>query len=446
MGQAPNDKSIGIDRRAALQAIGGTVLAASAVGSPLSRAVAQGPKTIRFWTTQSAPLQQDAYKAIFKAFEATNPGLNVAIELVSDNDAWPKITAAFAGGDVPDLVAHFVGPSVITLHAKGLVEPMDEVIKAVGEDAFFANARDIYKDKDGYFATCISNNSQVMWYRKDLLEAAGMKVPVYWDELTAVAKATTKNGVFGACLPYGKVGFANRFVFMLIQQAGGNVIAPDLSVAFDSPETVATFEWLKEMYQYCPPGSAGYSFGDVLGAYVSGRVATAVYSGRPLINVSTDNPSLGDKISCAFFPYRRGGQDYGLCAFDSLIIPKGAKNVAEARKLAAWMYRPDSYIRFLHATPGHHLPVLKSVAQSPAYSDQPLLKKYAHEIEVMTASTARSRNEIKPTDRHPFIGKAGEITGSNIIAETLQKVVVEKTPTKLAVSWGADQIAKVMKA
>jgi len=430
----------GIARRRVVQGAG--ALGGAAILAPWSRARAQGQKTLRFWTTQSAPEQRRAYDAIFKGFETANPGLKVALEVVSDNDAWPKITAAFAGGDVPDLVAHLVGPNVISLYDRGLLEPMDEVITAVGADDFFPNARDVYKDKGVQFATCISNNSFVLWYRKDLVDGAA---PKYWDEMTAAAKAATKGGVFGAALPYGKVGFANRFMYMLINQAGGQVIAPDLSVAFNSPETVAAFEWMKEMYQYCPPGSAGYSFGEVMTAYVSGRAAMAVYSGRPLINVNTQNPSLADKISVAFFPYRREGKDYGLCAFDSLFIPKGSKNVAEARKLAAWLYRPESYVPFLHATPGHHLPVLKSVAQSASYNDQPLLTKYKAEVDTMTASTARAFNEIKPSNAHPFIRKAGEITGSNILAETLQRVVVENAPVKAAVEAGADRIAAIMK-
>ena len=42
-----------------------------------------------------------------------------------------------------------------------------------------------------------------MWYRKDLLDAAGLEVPKTWDEFAAAAKALTKDGVYGCSFPCG---------------------------------------------------------------------------------------------------------------------------------------------------------------------------------------------------------------------------------------------------
>jgi multiple sugar transport system substrate-binding protein len=147
------------------------------------------------------------------------------------------------------------------------------------------------------------------------------------------------------------------------------------------------------------------------------------------------------------YPYRReGGVPFSLCAFDSLFVPKGARNVADAKAFAIWLFRADNYIRFLHATPGHHLPVLNSVAASPAYLAEPLLHRYSTEVATMIASTARARNEVRPTPRHPFIVRSGEIAGSNILAEVVQRVVVEKSTPRAAAAWGADQLAALMKS
>lgn len=70
-----------------LTAFGGAVLGSTAIGG-IGRARAQGAKTLRVWTTQGAPLQRDAYKFIIQAFEAENPNIKIALEFLSDNDAF----------------------------------------------------------------------------------------------------------------------------------------------------------------------------------------------------------------------------------------------------------------------------------------------------------------------------------------------------------------------
>jgi multiple sugar transport system substrate-binding protein len=62
--------------------------------------------TLRFWTSQGAPAQLAAWKDIFKRFEAANPQYTVSIELFSDDDVWPKLTAGFVAHNVPDLVSY----------------------------------------------------------------------------------------------------------------------------------------------------------------------------------------------------------------------------------------------------------------------------------------------------------------------------------------------------
>jgi len=293
---------------------------------------------------------------------------------------------------------------------------------------------------------CITNNSlSVLWYRKDLLEEAGLNPPTNWDELLNVAKKTTKGDTFGTVLPYKKSGMANRIVDLFVHQAGGWIINPDLSVGFNSPETVRALEFCKEMREYCPDGANNYSYAEVVGGFVSGACATSMYTGRVLINVDKQNPSLHEKVSCAPYPYPEGGRPFWICGFDSLFIPVGAKNSDAAKKFAQALWEADGYINYLHATPGHLMPTLKSIAKSEKYNSHPLLKRYKPEVAVMAETTGKAKNLLRPSAEHKFVFKSGEIYGANVFAETLQRVIVEGTSPKKAAEIGADKIAKIMK-
>jgi multiple sugar transport system substrate-binding protein len=347
------------------------------------------------------------------------------------------------------VVQHLSSVFTASLFQRGLLEPVTDVVKQVGENDFSAASRDVYRDpKGGYFATVIGTAIlSTLWYRKDLLAAEGLTAPKYFDEWLAVAKATTKNGKYGASLPYSGKGFANFLVDYTIQASGGWLIAPDMSVTANSPAVIAGFEFLKEMRQYSPPGANNYSFDESLGGFVAGAAATSIYTGRVLSNIHEKNPTIEASVDAVPYPYRRdGGRPFATNSFASQFIPKGSKNVAEAKTFAAFQYKPEMYIKFMHSAPGHLLPVLTSVGNSPAYLDHPLLSEHKAAVAVMVDEASWGGAPVKPSKEHPLILKSGDIFGANVMAAALQRVVVDGATPAAAAAWLQDEVAKIMKS
>lgn len=426
--------------------VGGAGAAAGVLACPaVSRA--QRKTTLRFWTSQGAPPQMAAWKDIFARFEQQNPQFTVAIELFSDDDIWPKLTAGFAARNLPDLVSFVQAYTVATLANNDLVEPFDEVIKAVGEDDFFPSMRDVYKIDGRYVAATLNNaTSSNLWYRKDLLTEAGLQPPKTWDEQLAAAKALTKNGIYGNSLPLGRTSFASTMMVNFVHQAGGMIVNPDGSVGLNSDATAAALDFLREIAAYAPPGANTYSWGETVNSFVTGRAAMAPYTGRPIFIVADQNPKLLDSISVTPYPYRKEGRPAFDCPFNSLFIPKGAANVTGAKLLATALFEKRNYIQMLHTTPGHFLPSLKSISTSPELFNQPLMTKFRPEIEQMLRSTAAARNLVKESDASPLNLKAGDIFNSAVLSEMLQDAVVNKMPSKQAAAKAADKVAAVLKS
>ena len=80
---------------------------------------------------------------------------------------------------------------------------------------------------------------RAIYYRKDLLEQAGLKVPTTWDELLAAAKKLTNadKSQIGIAVP-GKQGSydTDQFYMTLVMQAGGGLADAEGNPTFDSPE------------------------------------------------------------------------------------------------------------------------------------------------------------------------------------------------------------------
>jgi multiple sugar transport system substrate-binding protein len=439
-----------LTRRSLLGSAAVTAGAAGVFGtSAPRRAAAQTTKTVRYWTTQSAPEQRAFYANMVKKAAEIHPDITVVVEYVSDNDVRPKLAAAMAGGDPPQIVSNLGITAAAPLAAAGLVEPMDEAMKMVGKDKFEANALNLFEAITGHDdAMALSNTSVgVFWYRQDMFDEAGLKVPVYWDEFLAAAKKLTRNGIYGACLPYGKVGMSTDTLALLMHNGGGYMLAPDNSITFNSEATVAALEFMKEMRQYCPPGANSYSYGETLNAFVSGASATGIYTGRVLANVAAQNPSIDSQIRNAPYPYRReGGRSWHPAGFPSQFIPKGAKNVAEANKIAALQYRPDVYTPFLLGAPGQNIPVVVGVGASPEFLSHPILTRHKNEVATLVEICGKANAFVKPSAQHPLNAKAGAVWGSWIFGDIVQKVVIENMPAKQAAAWGQDQIAAILKA
>ena len=76
------------------------------------------------------------------------------------------------------------------------------------------------------------------------------------------------------------------------------------------------------------------------------------------------------------------------------------------------------------------LPVLKTIAEDPAYLADPIIQKYPAEVDLMAGAAAAGNNLGYETAKHKPNLKANEIIASNVIAEMVQRVVLNGEDAK----------------
>ncbi|MFT4767328.1 MAG: multiple sugar transport system substrate-binding protein [Glaciecola sp.] len=432
-------------RRALIKAL----LAGSAIATlPLAARAQQAQ--LRWWTTQGAPAQLKAYRFQIAAFEALNPGVSVVLEPLSDEGYAPQLAAAFSSGQVPDVVTHLPSFSVQSYYAKGLVEPFNDVIASIGPDDYYPGANDVFRAADGnYVASGIGNSAvNILWLRTDTMERAGVDgPPETWDEFRVALQKMHGRGIYGTALPYGR-NSATSLVFVgFIHGAGGQVFTPDLDVAIDSEATRNALEFYREIRDFSPRGATNYSWGEILTAFVSGATATGLYTGRVLANVRDQNPSLADHVSCALWPrLSRDIPPWTFNDFPSVFIPAQSQNKDLARRFAAFLFDPEGYIEQLHAAPGHVLPVLQSIAADPRYRDNDIIRKYRKEVDLMAEAAAGGFNLGYESAAHRSNEKAGEVIASGVIADMVQRVVLNRENVDTVLGQTTRAIEDLMRA
>lgn len=225
----------------ALAACGGTPTEPSpAVSESPATTAAPEPVTITYTNFISNGGNEENLATIVDAFEADNPGITVEVTTLPYADYFTALQTDLAGGTASD-VFDIEFANYAAYQANGVLAPLPGVDTSV----YQANLAAAYATDGTQYALPSSFSTVVLFYNKDLFDAAGVAYPTNewtWADAEAAAKKITDvdAGVFGA---YQPISFYEYY--KALAQAGGKFLSDDgKSVAFNSPEGVRAANWL----------------------------------------------------------------------------------------------------------------------------------------------------------------------------------------------------------
>jgi len=222
-------------------------------------------KVVRVWHTETEPQTVKAFNDIARRFEAKNPGIKVEAEGLAWGDLEGKIMASLAAGDPPEL-SHGQPITCTALQAKGLLLPLDEVVKAIGESNIWEQVKRVCNVGGKQYGLVHAAGTSLLIYRKDLADKHGIKQPKTWDDLVAAAKALTldtngdgRTDIYGITIP-GDNLFINILLGELIKANGGQLFDKDNRPTLTDRKVIETLEFWRELARYAPPGWEGHGY------------------------------------------------------------------------------------------------------------------------------------------------------------------------------------------
>jgi len=102
---------------------------------------------------------------------------------------------------------------------------------------------------------------RVLWYRKSLLEKAGVEAPTDWQGYLDVSAALKKIGVYGFGIASGAQGNGFQALTGLLINNGGGLFNADQKPDCVTPANIEALEFVVELIRkgYMDPGSVSYS-------------------------------------------------------------------------------------------------------------------------------------------------------------------------------------------
>jgi len=264
---------------------------------------------LRFWTTEEQPERLARQEAMAADFAAAS-GHTVEVIPVTENDLGTRATAAFAAGDLPDVIYHPLQYAAPWAEAGILdTDAATDAIEGLGGDTFAQGALSMVAVDGGYASVPVDGWTQMLVYRADLFAEKGLEPPNSYANVLAAVDALHNPPEMYGFVAATKIdeNFMSQVLEHVFLANGVSPVDSGGVRALDEAATIEVLEFYKAIAEASPPGDLYWDQSRTL--YFSGNAAMIIWSpfildelaglrdsAPPTIN---DDPTSSDLVKSA---------------------------------------------------------------------------------------------------------------------------------------------------
>lgn len=241
-------------------------------------AAAEEEAAITLWTTEEQPERLEVQRSVNASF-TEETGIETEVVPVTENQLGERATAAFSAGELPDVIFHPLN-FALTWYDSGILDATAaaEVVEELGEDTFGAGVLNLVETEDGYASVPFSGWTQLLVYRQDLFEEAGLDPPTTYEAVrAAIEELHNPPDMYGFVAATDQSQVYMMQVFEHIALANGaTIVDEDGNVDVMGSEWTETLEFYKELAEASPSGNLFWEQSRDL--YFAGEAAMIVWS------------------------------------------------------------------------------------------------------------------------------------------------------------------------
>lgn len=362
----------------------------------LSLGMAQ--RTLEVWIMPNSAQPAEEFKALVAPFERAN-GVEVKVTVLDWGVAWTRITAAATSGVGPDLVQ--LGTTWVgSISAMGVLEPLDDVLQALGgQGAYLPAVWNTTRLSGARQATAMPWFSELraFYYRTDALKAAGVdpaQMFATWQGFEAglerLARSTftdpeTKQRPFPFCTAGKNSWDVLHNAAPWIWGAGGDIVRQlggRWQSALNTSESLQGLYFFLSLAQkgYIPAESLEKNTAQIEADFQAGRCA--VFASGPWMIQRAETPeakggfqgrSAAKNMGVAPYPAGPKGR-YTFFGGSNLALFSFSKNKPLAKELLKYLGGPEAQLRYAQVS--GMLPALRATWSAPEIQANPLMRVF----------------------------------------------------------------------
>ncbi len=235
--------------------------------------------SIKVWIEEDLPERVAQTQKIVDAF-TEETGTEVELVAVAEDQFNQLLTSSAAAGDLPDVIGGVPLGQVRTLSTNELLDTdaTAALLEELDEATFSESALELTREGDTQLAIPSESWTQLLVYRKDLFEAAGLEAPTSYDAILDAARELDSPEVAGFVgANIAGDAFTEQTFEHLALGNGCELVDDGGEVALDSPECVEALEFYGELQQNYSV-SGGQDVDTTRASYFAGQAAMIIWS------------------------------------------------------------------------------------------------------------------------------------------------------------------------
>ena len=305
-------------------------------------------------------------------FEAENPDIDVEIIYDSWGGWIATYPSQFQAGTQPDVI-YWWDKAMLDTYANGKILPIEQYVDPAVFNDIPEAIIEMVKINDVLYHVPVDMYGQIMYYRKDVFEQAGLDPnapPTTWEELLECCKQIAeKTDVYPLAVP-GKAGLesCHEFIAQFISQKTGQPLLDENNqITFNNELGKEALTFVTELLAYCDPSVTEYARGDMRQLFKTGDVAIVLGDGVWAVPEyqATFGKDLDNTICGIALPPTTDAGAFNWCGLDGWAIAQDA-NAEAAGRLITFLCQPE--VQFQHHTIFGGMPYTAYEAEQEATS------------------------------------------------------------------------------
>ena len=438
-------------------------------GGENSGGAGQEDNALTIWTTEDIADRVDAQKKILDAWAQKN-GATVKLVAIAEDQLTTVLTSAAAANDLPDAIAALSLNGMNQLRTDDLVDPdaAKEVVDGLGADTFFKRTLELTSVDGEQIAVPSDGFSNLLFYRKDLFQAAGLPEPKTYADIQNAAKALKKGktaGIVAATAPADS--FTNQTFEFVAVANGCQLVDGSGNLTLNSPQCQETFDFYGNLIKdYSVPGNQDAD--TTRGTYFSGDAAMMIWSSFLLDELAgLRNDALPTCAQCKKDPQwlakntgiltqMQGPSGPNPAAWGEVVSWNILKDASPKTKDLVTYMMSDGYLPWLEIAPEGKMPARSGTSANPKeYADgwikltagvdkkEPLTEIYPAEVlNTIVASSGNFERWGIPQGQGEL---AAAVAGQYVVPQALAKMLnsgASAADTANQAQKGAEQVKK----
>ena len=261
-------------------------------------------ETLTVWTVEDVAERVDAQQAIVDAYTAAT-GIPVELVPIAEGDLATVLASSAAANDLPDVVGAASLPAINQMASDGVLDTAAaaSVVDALGADTFSPRSLELTQADGEQLAVPSDGWAQLLFYRTDLFEAAGLAAPTTYESILEAAQTLNSGDVAGIVASTTPADAFTQQTFEHFALANGcELVNDDGDIVLDSPECEGALEFYADLITSA--STAGNQDADTTRAtYFAGQAAMVVWSSFLLDELAgLRNDALPTCTECAADP------------------------------------------------------------------------------------------------------------------------------------------------